>query len=199
MRAAGPDEQRRRDVALEVVQADLERGDHAQDHGDHHVLERRRVRPQLARQQRQLVRRGSRASPCSSSSARSVGGARAAAPGRRASVDVVSSLMVAPPQRDEVDDGEDHDPDDVDEVPVQPGDLDPSRSAARSSLPCIDRPHSDSSQMMPTVTCAPWMPVSTKKLEPNTFVLEREALAVELGELVDLAGDERQRRTARWR
>ena len=39
------------------------------------------------------------------------------------------------------------------------------------SLPCIDRPQSESSQMMPTVTCAPWRPVSTKKLEPKTFVL----------------------------
>src|SRR6185312_3002534 len=48
-------------------------------------------------------------------------------PGRSAGSSVatakVSSLMFTP-SRDEVDDGEDHDPHDVDEVPVETGDLD---------------------------------------------------------------------------
>ena len=36
--------------------------------------------------------------------------------------------------------------------------------------PCIERPQSESSQTMPTVTWAPWRPVSTKKLDPNRLV-----------------------------
>ena len=101
--------------------------------------------------------------------------------------------------RDQVDRGEDEDPHDVDEVPVEPGDLDRLATCSVGSRPCIERPHSDSNQMMPIVTCAPCRPVSTKNVVPNMLRAEVQALAVELGELVDLAADERQRRRARWR
>ena len=50
--------------------------------------------------------------------------------------------------------------------------------------------------MMPIVTCAPCRPVSTKNVVPNRLRAEVQTLAVELGELVDLAADERQRRTS---
>ena len=46
--------------------------------------------------------------------------------------------------------------------------------------------------MMPTVTCAPWKPVSTKKRRAEQVRVEVQALAVELGELEDLAADERR-------
>ena len=61
----------------------------------------------------------------------------------------------------QVDGGEDEDPHDVDEVPVEAGDLDRLVPARGRAVPCIERAHSVSSQTMPTVTCAPCRPVST--------------------------------------
>ena len=44
------------EVAFEVVQPDLDRGEDAQHDRDEDVLARRRVRPDFARQHRQLLR-----------------------------------------------------------------------------------------------------------------------------------------------
>ena len=61
--------------------------------------------------------------------------------------------------RDQVDDGEDEDPHDVDEVPVQADDLD-RLGVSRRQLPLIDAMNSDISITMPRLTWTPWKPVS---------------------------------------
>ena len=61
--------------------------------------------------------------------------------------------------RDQVDDGEDEDPHDVDEVPVQADDLD-RLGPLGARLPRNDIMSSDISMTMPTLTWTPWKPVS---------------------------------------
>ena len=67
-----------------------------------------------------------------------------------------------------------------------------SRVLLRRAGPASSGPRAISSQTMPIVTCAPWRPVSTKKRRAEQVRVEVQALAVELGELEDLAADERQ-------
>jgi hypothetical protein len=69
----------------------------------------------------------------------------------------------------QVDEREDHDPDDVDEVPVQTRHLQPQR-VLRPQWPRYMSNQRNSSQITPMVTCAPWNPVRTKNVEPNRFV-----------------------------
>ena len=57
------------------------------------------------------------------------------------------------------------------------------------SRPDSDIPTSESSKRMPTVTCAPWKPVSTKKLLPKRST-PASAPRRRTRELVDLAADE---------
>ena len=64
----------------------------------------------------------------------------------------------------------DHDPDDVDEVPVQPAISSVSDCDSAAFVPRKMLDPETSSQITPIVTCAPWKPVSTKNVEPNRFV-----------------------------
>ena len=72
--------------------------------------------------------------------------------------------------RDQVDESEDHDPHDVDEVPVQTDQLDDLRLVAVDA-PLGDIATIESSMMMPTDTCTPWKPVSVDKLDENRLVV----------------------------
>src|SRR6478752_1408928 len=126
-------------------------------------------------------------SPSRSSAARS-----AAVPGSSAGSSgvamEVSSLMFAA-SRDEVDDGEDDDPDDVDEVPVQPGDLDLLGVLHADAVLHRHAPQrqqsDDPDRDVGTVEAG-----EDEEARAEHARLQRETLAVELGELVDLAGDE---------
>ena len=62
--------------------------------------------------------------------------------------------------RNQVDEGEDDDPDDVDEVPVQADHLDRLGLVAGTPALRSIMPIGAISMMMPTDTCTPWKPVS---------------------------------------
>ena len=80
---------------------------------------------------------------------------------------------------EQVDEREDDDPDHVDEVPVESGDLD--RHRVLGAELALHRPNqSVSSQITPTVTCAPWYPVSTKNVAAEQVRLQREPFTDEL-------------------
>src|SRR5579864_7164682 len=92
--------------------------------------------------------------------------------------------------RDEVDDGEDHDPDDVDEVPVQASDLHHLGLLLRELAPQRKVPereqHHDAERDVHAME-----PREHEEAGAEEVGLDREALADERGELVHLAGDER--------
>src|SRR5581483_3841609 len=101
---------------VDVVDADLEAGDDGQQDGDAYVLDRARVGVPGAGVEQRVVPGGGF----------ELGGRRRLLGGDRAGGGFFlghawCSLVVV---GDEVDDGEDDDPHDVDEVPVEPGDLD---------------------------------------------------------------------------
>src|SRR4051812_14813261 len=125
--------------------------------------------------------------PARSSIARSSG-----VPGRSAgssgAATEVSSVMCAA-SRDEVDDREDHDPDDIDEVPVQTGDLDllgvlDPDAVLHRHPPQREEPD-DPDGHVRAVEAG-----EHEEARAEHARLQCQALAVELGELVDLACDE---------
>src|SRR5581483_8982857 len=91
---------------------------------------------------------------------------------------------------DEVDDREDHDPHDVDEVPVEAGDLDHLGLLLRQLAPQRQVPqrqqHHDAERDVHAVE-----PGEHEEARAEEVGLDGEALADERRELVHLAGDER--------
>src|SRR3954454_1206404 len=107
------------------------------------------------------------------------------------SISCVSVSLTLASFRQQVDDGEDHDPDDVDEVPVQPGDLHPLGVALRDATlhretPQRDQPH-DPDEHVGAVDAG-----EDEEARTEQVGVDVEALAGELGELEDLAADERR-------
>ncbi len=75
---------------------------------------------------------------------------------------------------DQVDDGEQDDPDQVDEVPVEPDQLDRAVVVAACTRRRSDWIRMQVSMITPPVTWAPWNPVIVKKQDANRLTLGRK-------------------------
>src|ERR1700712_5359192 len=99
------------------------------------------------------------------------------------------SLMRVASLRQEVDDGEDHDPHHVDEVPVETGDLDPFGVALRDAALHREPPQrhqpDDADEHVRAVDAG-----EEEEARAEQVGVDVEALAGELGELEDLPTDE---------
>ena len=107
------------------------------------------------------------------------------------SIVLMTALMVPASRRDQVDEGEDDDPHDVDEVPVQTDQLDDLGLVAGDLAPRSDdhqrQQHDDADGDVDAVEAGERVEARAEQVRG-----EAEALVVEGGELVDLAADERR-------
>src|SRR4051794_27661440 len=126
---------------------------------------------------------GARVPPCSS--------AATGSSSERVTRSVVSLMPASSVRRDQIDRGEDEDPHDVDEVPVEPGDLHGLRLLARQ--PSLHRAAPDEQQPDDSHRDVRAMqPRQHEERRAEHVRAQMQALAVELGELVHLAADERR-------
>ena len=93
--------------------------------------------------------------------------------------------------RDQVDHGEDDDPHDVHEVPVQPT-TSTLVASCTVSLPADRGSTGSRSRATPSATWPPWKPVSTKNVGAEQVLLQRQPLVHEVGELVGLEAQEEE-------